>query len=155
MHEQLLRIRTLVVLVMVLVCDGSPNGVKSKHPQKKFEQDHPPHTQSQKNTDVGQIRTDAPKGTRFQVLRDNHSATTPSSILSYQTSPDSPFLYNTTTSRGKGIQGEKRGSAGRWEREVSGYSTPRAEAVQGYETDTCSSVSYKGAGKRVQSTGHV
>jgi hypothetical protein len=26
---------------------------------------------------VGQIRTDAPKGTRFQVLRDNHSATTP------------------------------------------------------------------------------
>jgi hypothetical protein len=29
-------------------------------------------------TDVGQIRTDAPKGTRFQVLRDNHSATTSS-----------------------------------------------------------------------------
>ena len=27
--------------------------------------------------DVGQIRTDAPEGTRFLVLRDNHSATTP------------------------------------------------------------------------------
>ena len=30
-----------------------------------------------KTTDVGLIRTDAPEGTRFLVLRDNHSATTP------------------------------------------------------------------------------
>ena len=30
-----------------------------------------------KKDDVGQIRTDAPEGTRFLVLRDNHSATTP------------------------------------------------------------------------------
>jgi hypothetical protein len=30
-----------------------------------------------KKYDVGRIRTYAPEGTRFLVLRDNHSATTP------------------------------------------------------------------------------
>ena len=30
-----------------------------------------------KKDDVGRIRTYAPEGTRFLVLRDNHSATTP------------------------------------------------------------------------------
>ena len=35
-----------------------------------------------KKDDVGQIRTDAPEGTRFLVLRDNHSATTPRLLLS-------------------------------------------------------------------------
>ena len=30
--------------------------------------------------DAGQIRTDAPEGTRFLVLRDNHSATTPKDL---------------------------------------------------------------------------
>jgi hypothetical protein len=33
--------------------------------------------QKQKEIDVGRIRTYAPEGTRFLVLRDNHSATTP------------------------------------------------------------------------------
>ena len=32
---------------------------------------------SKKKSDVGRIRTYAPEGTRFLVLRDNHSATTP------------------------------------------------------------------------------
>jgi hypothetical protein len=32
---------------------------------------------SKKIRDVGRIRTYAPEGTRFLVLRDNHSATTP------------------------------------------------------------------------------
>ncbi|KAK7181209.1 uncharacterized protein CC84DRAFT_64935 [Paraphaeosphaeria sporulosa] len=41
--------------------------------------------------DVGQIRTDDPKGTRFQVLRDNHSATTPS--LCYRTLSSSANTY--------------------------------------------------------------
>ena len=33
--------------------------------------------QNNKKNDVGRIRTYAPEGTRFLVLRDNHSATTP------------------------------------------------------------------------------
>jgi hypothetical protein len=33
--------------------------------------------QRKKKDDVGRIRTYAPEGTRFLVLRDNHSATTP------------------------------------------------------------------------------
>ena len=37
-------------------------------------------TTMSKKDDVGQIRTDAPEGTRFLVLRDNHSATTPEII---------------------------------------------------------------------------
>ncbi len=32
---------------------------------------------SRQKDDVGRIRTYAPEGTRFLVLRDNHSATTP------------------------------------------------------------------------------
>jgi hypothetical protein len=32
---------------------------------------------NQQKDDVGRIRTYAPEGTRFLVLRDNHSATTP------------------------------------------------------------------------------
>jgi hypothetical protein len=37
----------------------------------------PQFLKGDKKIDVGQIRTDAPEGTRFLVLRDNHSATTP------------------------------------------------------------------------------
>jgi hypothetical protein len=33
--------------------------------------------EQKQKTDIGQIRTDAPEGTRFLVLRDNHSATMP------------------------------------------------------------------------------
>src|SRR5687768_6885344 len=40
---------------------------------------HPPRPKKKflQKIDVGQIRTDALEGTRFLVLRDNHSATTP------------------------------------------------------------------------------
>jgi hypothetical protein len=33
--------------------------------------------EQKQKVDIGQIRTDAPEGTRFLVLRDNHSATMP------------------------------------------------------------------------------
>ena len=36
--------------------------------------------QKKDDLDVGLIRTDAPEGIRFLVLRDNHSATTPGDV---------------------------------------------------------------------------
>jgi hypothetical protein len=45
-----------------------PDGKKKASTLDKF---------SDKKHDIGQIRTDAPEGTRFLVLRDNHSATMP------------------------------------------------------------------------------
>lgn len=53
-----------------------PNGrPKTRHQQGAKE------NQKVKVYDVGQIRTDAPEGTRFLVLRDNHSATTPDDLI--------------------------------------------------------------------------
>ncbi|KAF1929976.1 uncharacterized protein M421DRAFT_381972 [Didymella exigua CBS 183.55] len=40
--------------------------------------------QTSKNYDVGRTRTYAPEGNRFQVCRDNHSATTPIMIIATQ-----------------------------------------------------------------------
>ncbi|KAF2013457.1 hypothetical protein BU24DRAFT_424471 [Aaosphaeria arxii CBS 175.79] len=51
---------------------GSSYTLKRKSPTAS-----PPNNSKKKELDVGQIRTDAPEGTRFLVLRDNHSATTP------------------------------------------------------------------------------
>ena len=55
------------------------SGELTPEPTKKKPQ-QPPISKMQcvvAKNDIGQIRTDAPEGTRFLVLRDNHSATMP------------------------------------------------------------------------------
>ncbi|KAF2271603.1 uncharacterized protein EI97DRAFT_264054 [Westerdykella ornata] len=57
----------------MVCCSTSPHIRLGEKAKKKMNHS----VQRTARFDVGQIRTDAPEGTRFLVLRDNHSATTP------------------------------------------------------------------------------